>query len=142
MPSQRTINKVKEIAYAIFDKTELTHTSLNFHLSFAFRKNRLLALKSNKRTSHSINLRNPKFRRDNNVSDKSCLCSEASLFIHIKNTCNIPWSKIDIINIRIDKNGKIALSHPCCGCANLINYVTPHSVTFSGNDGLFHEYNY
>lgn len=133
-------DKYVDLAYALYDEN---HFSRCFHVTFIICKNRILSVGINSGKTHPINKRNPKFN-DNGVeiSDWRGSCSELSALIKLKRTSNIDFGKCSLINIRIDRNKKLALARPCLSCTSLINYTSPRRVFYTDNHGKFKQYEF
>jgi hypothetical protein len=132
-----SIKRALEISHALFDP----NSSLNHHISIAFYKNKVVGIGQNCNKTDPTNLFNRKFNRDNqDISGLKGCCSEASLFKRLKNMTNIPFNKINIINIRINRNKEVSLSKPCSSCQNLIKFIEPKSLWFSNGLGGFDRY--
>lgn len=139
----KTLNKSVELAQALFNPEK--HIPRCFVASFGWYKNRIIGVGINSIKSNPINLRNPLFcRRTGDFIDKNSTCAELSLFLKIKNTTNIDFNKITIINVRLTRDGKIGNSKPCLSCKSLISFCEPKNLFYSLdseiNDIKFEEY--
>ena len=131
-------NKSLEIANALWEKDCKIRCQV---FSMAFWKSRLLAVSKNNARTHPLNLRNPIYFNGIRYDDKGS-CAELNLFIKLRNTTNIPFSKITIVNVRLDRNKRIAMSRPCISCSNLIKYLAPKNVYFTNEYGEFEIYGF
>ena len=137
----KIFSKIKEISLALVEESEIS--GLNNHFSFAVKNNRILKIARNSRRTSPRNLRNPKFSRENkDISGVKLCCSELNLFISVKNTTNIPFNRLVIVNTRVDRNRKFVLSRPCLSCSSLISYIGPRALWFTNNNGEFEKYGY
>lgn len=133
----REFNKALETAQALFDPNYPMRCQV---FSCAFVKGRLIAVGRNQDKTHPLNLRNI-LRFDNGeIHRDKKQCAELSVFLHLKKTTNIPFSKISIINIRLDKNKNVKMSRPCNSCRSLISYCLPKAVYFTNDFGQFEKY--
>lgn len=135
--------KSVELAQALFNPAK--HAPRCFVASFGFYKNRIIGIGINSLKSHPANLRNPLYcRRTGDLIDKQSCCAELSLFLKIKNTTNIDFDKISIINVRLTRDGKIGNSKCCNSCSSLIKYCQPKNLFYSLDgeisDPKFEEY--
>lgn len=132
-------NRITEIGFALFNPK--THGARTFHLSAIINKNRILSLATNSAKTHPLNIRNPKFGFDGKeITDTKGTCSELAAFIKAKNKGNIDFGRCSLINIRIDREGKLRNSRPCFSCSNLIKYMALRSVYFTDDVGNFQKY--
>ena len=51
------------------------------------------------------------------------ICSEMNLFTKIKNSYDVDWRRIKIVNVRISRDGKLRNSAGCPFCYNLMLYL-------------------
>lgn len=132
-------NKIREISYALFEKNP-NNIRCN-HFSFAIYKNRILSIARNSWKSHPENRRNPKVSDSGKrITDTKMSCSEFLLLKKLKYTTNISFDKIVMVNTRINRNGKLALSKPCNSCASLIEWAEVKSVYYTDDGGEFIRY--
>jgi hypothetical protein len=126
-----------ETALALFEPDYASRCQV---FSFCYLKGRLLAVGRNSKKTHPLNLVNVlRFDTGEIHRDKGC-CAELSVALKIKKTTNTPFSKITIINVRLDKNKNIKMSRPCNSCNSLISYLKPKNVFYTNNSGQFEEY--
>jgi len=129
--------RLVEIAYSLHDPKD----ELNFHLSAIVNKSKLLALSQNSPKTHAKNRYNPKFGRDgNDITSIKQTCSELAVLIKFRNKTNIDINKCNLINIRINREGKLSNSCPCQSCRNLILFYQPREVYFTNSFGTFEKY--
>jgi hypothetical protein len=135
--NQKTLNRSLEIAHGLFDP----NLALNFHVSLAFYKGRVVGIATNDSKTSPVNLYNRKYNREGlDISTSKGRCSELNLYIKLKNKTNLPFEKLDIVNVRINRNKELALSKPCLGCSSLIQYLKPKSLFYSLDGGQFIKY--
>lgn len=130
------LQKALELSRALFDPDFELRCQ---HFSFAFYKGRIMAVGRNQNKTHTLNLRNP-LRFNDKVFEQKRMCSELSLFLTLKNKTNIPFHKISIINIRLDRNAFPCMSRPCESCRNLIKYLKPKELFYTDERGEFLPY--
>lgn len=52
------------------------------------------------------------------------------------------WNGLEILNIRIDNNNKVALSKPCQNCGRIVaNQFRPKRLFYSNNEGNYELFN-
>lgn len=129
-------NKSLELANALWEQNCKIRCQV---WSFAFWKGRLLAVSKNNARTHPLNLRNPIYVQGR-LLDTRGSCAELGLFIKLRNTTNIPFNKITIVNVRLDRNKRIAMSRPCLSCSNLIKYLNPRNLFYTNDLGCFEKY--
>lgn len=123
------IFKYVELAKAL--KPE-KHEMRCFHVSFAVYKQKIVSIGINNKKTNPLNLRNRK-RNSNGIdySDTKASCSELICLKKVKNTTNIDFKKISLVNIRVDRNGEICNSKPCESCQKLIDFLGIKKVSWS-----------
>ena len=104
-----------------------------FHVTFILLKNKVLAVGINQpHKTHPRNLRydyeNPSLKGTHSELSAIIRCGD--------DDC----SRYTFVNIKIDRNGKVALSKPCMGCRELLLQVGFRKVYYSNNDGTFTEW--
>lgn len=84
-----------------------------------------------------MNLRNKKISRvtGEDYSDQKQTCSELNAILKLKRLTNIDTRKCTLINLRYDRNDKIALAKPCSSCQSLLRYHNFKQVIWSTNNG-------
>lgn len=131
----KILEKIKEIAFA-FDRNLFPNRSL--HLSFIIYKGRIISIGQNNKKTHPINLRNRKINKEGvDISSFRGTCSEYSAVSKLKNLTNIPTTKCQLINIRINKLNEVRMAQPCNSCLGLISYFGFQEVWFSNEKGEF-----
>lgn len=115
----------------------------NLHITFAIYKNKLIAAEFNKKKTHTINLKNRKINElGKDISNTKYTCSEWRTLRYVKNKTNIPFGKIILINMRLDRNNRVCFSGPCMSCLNLIRFCSPKAVYYSNDMGEFKKLKY
>lgn len=108
----------------------------SIHFSLAWRGNKFLGMATNSAKTSPRNLRNQPLNSFPVSMKKTC--SEMALFLKLrKRGC---WNKATLVNIRINRQGVICNSRPCRFCENLIDYIAPKQVWYTGEDGEFKLY--
>lgn len=129
--------KSLETAAALFDPDYPLRCQV---FSFGWFKKRLIAVGRNQDKTHPLNLVNVlrfdtgKIHRDKGV------CSELNLILRLKKTTNIPFDKITIVNVRLDKNKNVKMSRCCNSCQSLIRYIQPKALYYTNDLGIFEKY--
>jgi len=126
--------KLEEIALSLLDNHNANRCR---HFSFILYKNRLISTGLNVNKTHPMNLRNKKISRitGEDYSDQKQTCSELSAILKLKRLTNIDTRKCTLINLRYDRNDKIALAKPCSSCQSLLRYHNFKQVIWSTNNG-------
>lgn len=126
------IQKSVEVAYALFDKKRPSHDPRCFVVCCAYYKNRLLTVEVNSNRTDPNNLRNPLIcRKSGRIIEKTKCCAEWNTIKRIKNTSNIPFDKISLVNIRITFDREIGYSRACSSCRNIFRLFEPKKVFYS-----------
>lgn len=128
--------RLQEIAESLIDWEDGMRCR---HFSFVIYKNRIITIGLNKPKTHPTNLRNRKisYITGEDYSQYKHTCSEFNSIIKLKKKTNIDTKKCTLINIRYDRNKKIAMAKPCMSCANLLKYFEFKKVIWSTNDGNY-----
>ena len=113
-----------------------------FHVSVLWNKNKLLSVGVNKKATHTRNLFNKKLNREGiDISSTKFQCSELCAFIGLgKQRYNIDFSRVTMVNIRLDYDGNISLASPCISCRSLILYLGLKKVYYTDNNKEFQIY--
>ncbi len=109
-------NRLEEIASALKHSKQ---TGKNFHVTFAYSGNKLLAIGTNNYTKV-----HPYHRFGKYVPTKD-VKSRYDAGIHSETSCIIKLglddcSHITFVNVRIDNNGNPAISKPCVNCRKVL----------------------
>jgi len=133
--TSEAFTKYIDITKALMNEGFETKT---FHTSFIIKKNRLQKIGVNINKTHPANLKYKYFAKDGvDIRSMVGVHSELSAILKYgKEDC----SDCVFINIRIDKNGKLALSKPCKGCQDLLKKVGYKKLYYSTNMGTFEEW--
>lgn len=119
-----------ELARALFNPAK--HEPRCFVVSVGWVKSRIVGVGINSLKTHPANLRNPQFcRRTGARLSKDSSCAELGLFLKIKNTTNIDFDKISIVNVRLTRDGKIGNSQPCVSCSSLVKFAQPKNLFYT-----------
>jgi hypothetical protein len=112
-----------------------------YHFSFAVYKGRVLAVGSNIQKTHPINLINRKVSQRTGVdfSEYKHICSEFNVVNKIKNLTNVNFKKCTLVNIRYDRNMRLALAKPCMSCQSLLSFFEFKRVVWTNNQGEYCE---
>ena len=103
-----------------------------FHISFLFRKNRLLCFAENSSKTHARNRYNSKW--DLGLKKQ---CSELRLFLIARSKFKeIDWGKMTIVNVRLGRKMEVLNSAPCAACRNLLSFLSPRELQFSTEEGF------
>lgn len=114
------------------------------HFSFVLNKKKIVSIGINQRKTHPTNLKNRKFsiKTGEDFSDQKHTCSEFNAIIKLKNMTNINTKRCTLINVRYDRNKKLAFASPCMSCKSLLTFFEFKNVFFTDDKGNYHEYKY
>lgn len=131
--------RYEEIAESLIDWTEDQRCR---HFSFIVHKKRIVAIGKNHAKTHPTNLLNRKVsvRTGEDFSDQKHTCSEFNAITKLKRLTNIDTKKCTLVNIRYDRNKKLAMAKPCMSCKSLLSFFEFKSVLFSTNEGTYENY--
>jgi hypothetical protein len=123
------------------DLIAITNNKRCYHFSFILFKRRVLAIGANIQKTHPVNLKNRKvsIRTGDDYSEFKHICSELNAINKLKKLTNINTKKCTLINIRYDRNMKIALAKPCMSCQSLLSVFTFKRVFWSNDEGGYCE---
>ena len=122
-------NRIIETARAISPINEI-----HKHFTFAFRKNKLLAIGlNNSRKTHPHLF---KYEYKTKSGRNAGIHSELSAILKLQQE---DCSDIVFVNLRIRRDGKIGMAKPCVGCQNLIRQTGFKRLFFSNQAGKFQE---
>ena len=134
MLSASYLNRIKEISLAMFNSE---HPE-NFHITFIVYKSKILSIGVNDSKTSPINLLNPKTdKTGKNIAHLKGRCSEWQCIRKAKNTTNVSFRKITLVNIRIRRDKKFGLAKPCESCRSLLDFFNIHDVIYTDNSGNF-----
>lgn len=109
-------------------------TGDRFHVSFAVYKGRFLKVRCN-----DYNRVHPAHRFGKYANTKGFATEyRASLHSEIKLIVALGAESLDgieILNIRVNNNNKIALARPCINCARVLRGLNPKRVWYSNENG-------
>jgi deoxycytidylate deaminase len=125
------VNRLVNIAKALKPNNKNLPT---FHVTFAYKKNKLLAIGMNSRKTHPRTLKYNYTDTDGkNRNHLVTVHSELSVIIKLGlEDC----SCINFYVLRIDNNNKLNYSKPCSGCQDLFMQVGYRSVHYSTKSGF------
>lgn len=130
------IKRLEEIAWSLIDNSPDIRCR---HFSFILYKGRLIATGINCTKTHPINLINRKISKvsGDDISDQKYTCSEFNAILKLKRLTNIDTKKCILVNIRYDRNNRVAMARPCMSCESLLNYHSFKQVIWSTNVGNY-----
>lgn len=126
------LQKSIEYARADFDKNHEVRAQV---WSFGWYGNSLIAISKNSIKSHPLNLKNPRFKTGTKGS-----CAEMGLTLKLRAKTNIPFKKIVMVSVRLDKQLRVKNSKPCISCQNLLRFCEFKKVYHTNDVGGFEEY--
>lgn len=134
----KEFEKSRDLAFALWEPDYELRCQV---FSFGWVKSHLIAVGRNRAKTHVLNLRNPlRCRRTNEIVPKTAVCAECDLFIRLRNRTNIPFNKITVVNVRLDRHLNVRNSRPCSSCESLLKVLTPKKLFYTADSGDFVEY--
>jgi hypothetical protein len=114
------------------------------HFSFIINKKKIIVIGTNRKKTHPTNLKNRKIsaKTGEDFSEQKHICSEFNAIIKLKNLTNIDTKKCTLVNLRYDRNKKIASASPCMSCKSLLKYFEFKNVFFTDSSGNYQTYKY
>jgi hypothetical protein len=131
------LKKSLEMAYAEYDYDYDMRVQI---FSFGWYKNKIICIGKNKNKTHPLNITKNPIYFDDKILETKTTCAELDLFLKLKRKTNIPYNKLKIVNVRLDKNMNIRNSKCCRSCASLITYMKPKSIYYTTDNGNFEIY--
>lgn len=128
--------RLEEIAESLIDWEDGMRCH---HISFIIYKKRIISIGANRSKTHPANLLNRKvsFITGKDFSDEKHTCSEFTCISKLKKKTNIDTKRCTLVNIRYDRNKRIALAKPCMSCRNLLKYFEFKKVIWTTNEGSY-----
>lgn len=136
--SSTKYKRLEDIAESLLDWQDNKRCQ---HFSFIMHKKRIVAIGSNHKKTHPLNLKNKKIsdRTGLDVSDQKYTCSEFNAITKLKRLTNIETKRCTLINIRYDRTGKLAEAKPCMSCQNLLKYFEFKKIVWTNSKGEYQE---
>jgi hypothetical protein len=134
-----TFKRFEEIAESLIDWKKDQRCR---HFSFITHKKRIVAIGRNYPKTHPTNLlhRKVSIRTGEDFSNQKHICSEFNAISKLKRLTNIDTKKCILVNLRYDRNKKLALAKPCMSCKSLLSYFQFKSIIYSNNCGKYEHY--
>jgi hypothetical protein len=109
------------------------------HFSFILNKKKIVAIGMNQQKTHPTNLKNRKIsvKTGLDFSDQKHICSEFNAVVKLKNLTNIDTKRCTMVNLRYDRNKKLALASPCMSCISLLRYHEFKKIIWTNEEGNF-----
>lgn len=136
MLSKKLISKALEISYALKGKKQ---TGRQFHITFAFYKNRIHAIGINDYHRHHPRKRFGVYKafKGNNDYYQPSLHSEIDALIKLgENNCK----QFTFLNVRVGNNGNINLAKPCENCQEVLKQINFRKFYFTDSNGKIQEW--
>lgn len=132
-------NRLEEIAESLIDWSESIRCR---HFSFILYKKRIVSIGINNQKTHPLNLKNRKIsiRTGEDFSEQKHICSEFNAIVKLKRMTNINTKKCTLVNLRYDRNKKLALARPCMSCISLLKYHEFKNIVYTNNNGVYEEF--
>ena len=136
--SNSKYKRLEDIAHSLIDWDNPRRCH---HFSFILYKQRIVAIGSNLPKTHPSNLKNRKISKitGEDYSDQKHTCSEFNSITKLKKLTNINTNRCVLVNVRYDRNKKLALAKPCMSCNNLLKYFQFKKVIWTTNEGTYQE---
>jgi len=130
---------LEDIAQSLIDWDEQIRCR---HFSFILNKKKIVAIGTNQQKTHPTNLKNRKIsiRTGEDFSEQKHTCSEFSAIKKLKNLTNIDTKKCTLINLRYDRNRKLALACPCMSCGSLLKFHEFKTIFYTNELGKYIQY--
>jgi len=131
--------RLEDIALSLIDWNESKRCR---HFSFVIYKKRIVAIGTNNQKTHPVNLLNRKtsLKTGEDFSDQKHTCSEFNAINKLKRLTNIDTKKCTLVNLRYDRNKKLAFARPCMSCTSLLSYFEFKDVRYTASDGKYQQY--
>lgn len=131
-------NRLEEIALSLINWSDKLRCR---HFSFILIKKRIVSIGYNTQKTHPANLRHKKFSliTGEDISEHKLTCSEFNAIIKLKNLTNIDTKKCTLVNLRYDRNKKIAFAAPCMSCVSLLSYHEFKKIIWTDANGKYVE---
>ena len=128
--------RLEDVALSLIDWSDPIRCR---HFSFILNKKKIVAIGINQQKTHPTHLKNRKvsIRTGEDFSDQKHTCSEFSAIIKLKNLTNIDTKKCTLVNLRYDRNKKLALASPCMSCVSLLKYHEFKKIIWTDNNGNY-----
>lgn len=109
------------------------------HFSFILYKKKIVSIGMNKSKTHPTNLKNRKIskRTGEDISEQKHTCSELSAIHKLKKLTNIQTEKCVLINLRYDRNYRVAVAKPCMSCESLLRFFSFKKIFWSTNENTY-----
>lgn len=128
--NSRRLSKTIELAAALFDPQ--MHGPRCFVACFVYHKGTLMSVGVNSEKTNPTNLKNPlSCRRSGKFIDKRGTCAELHALIQLKNKTNLDFESVELVNVRIDRQGNIGMAKPCISCESLLEWAKPKRVYYT-----------
>lgn len=136
----KNCKKAEEIGFSLYSADFNLRC---FHVSVAFYKNRIISIASNSHKTTPKNLLNKKFSRDGtDISGLRGSCSESSCLTKVRNLTNVPFDRLTICTLRIDRNNKLANSYPCESCRKLYFFLGISKAFYTNIEGNWNKFEF
>jgi len=131
--------RIEEIAESLIDWDDAIRCR---HFSFIVYKKRIVSIGTNKQKTHPTNLKNRKVssKTGEDFSDQKHICSEFNAIVKLKRQTNINTKKCTLINLRYDRNKKLAFAQPCMSCVSLLKYHEFKTILYTNSTGCYEEF--
>jgi hypothetical protein len=128
--------RLEDLAFSLVDSSSKKRCH---HFSFIIHKGKIISIGQNSRKTHPINLINRKtsVKTGKDFSDEKHTCSEFNAILKLKKLTNINSKKCSIINLRIDRNNRLAFAKPCMSCENLLKFFEFKNIEYFDKDGSY-----
>jgi len=128
----KIFNKVKEISFALLNEHPSLHRCR--HFSFIVDGSRIIKIGFNRSKTHPRNLKYSYVNRTGQyMGDQVGVHSEMDAVIKLgMSNC----TGLTIINTRIDRNNKLAMSKPCQGCTDMLKQLNFSNVYYYNGVGF------
>lgn len=131
-----TFKRLEDVARSLIDWNDSIRCR---HFSFILNKKRIVAIGYNQQKTHPTNLKNRKVSTTTgeDFSHQKHTCSEFNAIIKLKNLTNINTKRCTLVNMRFDRNKKLALASPCMSCVSLLKYHEFKRIIWTDSNGEY-----
>ena len=114
-------NRLEEVALSLINWSDGLRCR---HFSFIINKKKIISVGYNTQKTHPANLKHKKFSiiTGEDISEYKHTCSEFNAIVKLKNLTNVNTKKCTLVNLRYDRNRKLAYAAPCMSCVSLLSY--------------------
>ncbi len=134
--NKQILERCTEIARSLYVEPDLR----SFHCTFLVHRRRIIAIGVNERKTHPVNLEHPYIAREYpyaNISETVGTHSELKAIRKWRYWYpTISPDRLQVINIRLNRQLELRMSKPCQGCRSLLHQHGFHDIWYSTPEGF------